>query len=1087
MRRNSKYSLRVVLDHSSPPAASSSYFVDPSLQPPPFSAASSSSSLFYPSAPSSSAASFVSRTSSNNSNSNNNNSNNAIDNLTTSASSSLGHRGSSPTTSSSANALSSFLELPDINPTAYALAHRTTTGNPANGEAGPSSQIGQGQRSASASGSLPSTLASSSDSSRRPHIVLLTGKVILSLQKPLTNAEELVLHTRGRISVDVTSIMNFLNPDIGGVQPVTRQLVQHDATLWRRTPQDPKDLPPGDHEWTFALPLQSILPPSVELQHGRIEYTMKAKLTRKGLSSDISSSPVPIHILRARPRGSVFKESILRDDEKLFRVKANVPEEAFLGDDGLKIILEITPTHPDVIGCLRSVKVFIKEKRSYSCGITGKTTMFKDEAILGKGAKYLIDDTDESQYSVSVSARQERHAELNFPLAQPINVKAETCKLVVFAPLTDANPSITTYDLRVSHRLHIRLDMDPTIYEGPSVQFDLPLTVVAPSRRRPLSWREGLPVKLPFSMSVTDGEADGLDDRPSTVERTDAPSPATTLLGQGMAPWAVNRDDDTESHMPFAFDEDNVEKGSNNETRSYQNVMPKSGSETSKGSKSPLEFGTETAAGASEPSHVPIDSSPALAYYRRKLSNAGGHGEVAAAAAKAQNPLKPALKIAANRGTTKPMSPTSPIAPPRINPDTLTQTSPPPSPKGKSPFNATRRPSVADRNVNTPKASSSSSVKAVVVPSVARSATLPASKPNGAPQDYPQAIAQGNTNGLQHLPTYTQPSNTFQPARSQSTSAVRLVQPVGQQGIPLPASAPIQPQQALFHPHAQQAQIHSRPPIPIQWSDSNNMSQRIPASQLVPEAVVMASIGPRTSSRQGTYPLTVAATALRPPQKDSSINISPIPGPANFRSSPQVQPMTEARLEARHVPGPRFARQPALDIGPSSLAPTSEPVVNPGLPAVPVATASTSTQLYTPTSPIPITTASGKAGSKSNYPQPQTQRQPQPLPQPQSQPLPRHQSQPPPQSKQIPSQSTQQSQQYQQLQQWRTAGSSSPAGTASPRPGSSQKGGSVRRQQATPEGAEGGDAGASKGGRVATAEEEDDESGWALVDDVYEL
>jgi hypothetical protein len=47
------------------------------------------------------------------------------------------------------------------------------------------------------------------------------------------------------------------------------------------------------------------------------------------------------------------------------------------------LVLEITVLNPDVYGILRGVKATLIERRGFTCGIPGKSTMYKDEVVLG--------------------------------------------------------------------------------------------------------------------------------------------------------------------------------------------------------------------------------------------------------------------------------------------------------------------------------------------------------------------------------------------------------------------------------------------------------------------------------------------------------------------------------------------------------------------------------------------------------------------------------------------------------------------------------------------------------------------------------
>ncbi|KAI9364375.1 hypothetical protein DFJ73DRAFT_414832 [Zopfochytrium polystomum] len=243
--------------------------------------------------------------------------------------------------------------------------------------------------------------------SREQRVVFLTGKVILSLQKPLSNATELTLNTSGSSFVDVTHF-NSIDSDTT-FRPVSSTLLKNDAILWRRSELDAKDFPVGDHEWSFVLPLQSNLPPSIELRYGKIEYTIRARMSRKGLAPDVVSPILPINVVRTRPKGFPMREVVLKDPEGLFRMRLTLPAESFVGDESIAMSTELTPIHHDALGVLRSVKIFVREKQSFSCGFKDKNTMFKMETALGKGAKYSVDP---SQRNITESLSPHgRHAE----------------------------------------------------------------------------------------------------------------------------------------------------------------------------------------------------------------------------------------------------------------------------------------------------------------------------------------------------------------------------------------------------------------------------------------------------------------------------------------------------------------------------------------------------------------------------------------------------------------------------------------------------------------------------------------------------
>ncbi|KAJ1552778.1 hypothetical protein HK405_010052, partial [Cladochytrium tenue] len=278
-------------------------------------------------------------------------------------------------------------------------------------------------------------------------VVILTGRVILSLQKPLPLAAELSLHFLGRLHVDVT---HLVQTDVmaGKARPVHSVVLQNDAVLWRRSDADPPDLPAGEHEWAFVLPVRGNLPPTVDLPAGRIEYSIRARLSRVGFGADVNSPIIPLGVVRSRPRDLPAREVVDRDGDGLFRLRARLPSEVFTNDTSIAMSLELTPLQHDSVGVLQSVKVMVKEKRGFSCGIEGSPLMYKDEIAI-----------------VHISQKP--------------------------------NPTIRTSELRVAHFIVIRLDMDKTLYGGPSIQFEIPFTVVAASSRRKSSWMLGLPLKAP--------------------------------------------------------------------------------------------------------------------------------------------------------------------------------------------------------------------------------------------------------------------------------------------------------------------------------------------------------------------------------------------------------------------------------------------------------------------------------------------------------------------------------------------------------------------------------------------------------------
>ncbi|KAJ3195259.1 hypothetical protein HK101_000721 [Irineochytrium annulatum] len=377
-----------------------------------------------------------------------------------------------------------------------------------------------------------------------PPMVVITGRVILTLPKHLSHAQELSITLTGKLSVYVASVMHWVNPDVGGVQPVNRNLIERTLVLWTRAPGDPVDLAAGEHEWSFALPVPAYLPPSVELNHGKVEYTLKARMARRSaLLSDIVSPAPPLKVVRTRPRlaggkagqssmsGNVgspyasppsslnsitvppaypllgFKEVVLKDPNSFYRVKVVMPEVVFMGDPSVRIILEVGALSRDNIGCIAGVKVFFKEKRSYSCGIAGQNTMFKEESPLGKGVKHRIDDRVSEQQRITTMSNLQLHAEMNFPLATQVNPIPTPTRLNVTVPIaSDVNATFAHPDLRVSHRLVIRLDMNMNVWGAdPHILFDIPVIVVAPASKV----RRGsfMDTHLPSPMKSDDGLA----------------------------------------------------------------------------------------------------------------------------------------------------------------------------------------------------------------------------------------------------------------------------------------------------------------------------------------------------------------------------------------------------------------------------------------------------------------------------------------------------------------------------------------------------------------------------------------------------
>ncbi|KAJ3192046.1 Anoctamin-7 [Irineochytrium annulatum] len=419
-------------------------------------------------------------------------------------------------------------------------------------------------------------------------VVLVTGRVILTLPKQLSHAQELSITITGKLSVHVASVMHWVNPDVGGVQPVTRTLVDRTVVLWSRSADDPSDLAAGEHEWSFALPVPAYLPPSVELNHGKVEYALRARMARRStilpdIMSPAAMSPA-LRIVRTRPRpsakvgagssvpssassslttlvngspGSVpvppsyplpgFKEVVLKDANNYYRVKVVMPEVVFMEETSVKITLEVGALSRDIIGCIAGVKVFFKEKRSYSCGIPNQATMFKEESPLGKGVKHRIDDTLAEQQRVTAMSSLQLHAEMNFPLASLSNALPTPTRLSLIVPISnDANPSFGHTDLRVSHRLVIRLDMDTNVWGAdPHILFNVPVIIAsAASKVRRGSFMDSLPSPLlksddgpppmpsPFRCDMLKG-ADG-------YQKAETPSALMSMLGSGRRRSSAN-------------------------------------------------------------------------------------------------------------------------------------------------------------------------------------------------------------------------------------------------------------------------------------------------------------------------------------------------------------------------------------------------------------------------------------------------------------------------------------------------------------------------------------------------------------------
>ncbi|KAJ3411402.1 hypothetical protein HDV05_002282 [Chytridiales sp. JEL 0842] len=361
-------------------------------------------------------------------------------------------------------------------------------------------------------------------------MVPLTGKVILSLSKPLSSCMALTLHVQGKLWADVTGALQWVGPEIQGVSPVQKVLLDRETLLWK--PQEtaqpnanasgsggggragggpPVDLPAGEHEWHFTVCVPATLPPSVWLSHGKIEYSIKAKMSRRGLSPDVSSGWTLFTLVRSRPRkglgefkeGSsgaggggqhhhqqhqVWKEHQMKDPDGMFKIRVLAPPEGFLGDPSVKMQVEVSILKPELMDCLKALKVYVKEKRSFSCGIKGSQKMFKDESPLSKPAKYPLSPLQFYTTHLSQRSKQILHAEANFPLAVPTPTLPPPMKLTVAAPIPDAKPSFLHQDLRVGHRVVIKLDLDTEKYGGPKVVFEVPLVIVGASRRERGYW-----------------------------------------------------------------------------------------------------------------------------------------------------------------------------------------------------------------------------------------------------------------------------------------------------------------------------------------------------------------------------------------------------------------------------------------------------------------------------------------------------------------------------------------------------------------------------------------------------------------------
>ncbi|KAJ3091378.1 Arrestin domain-containing protein 3, partial [Quaeritorhiza haematococci] len=322
----------------------------------------------------------------------------------------------------------------------------------------------------------PDLFSLSSGSSRTtPDSTLITGKVNLTLQRPLSNAVELRVHFAGRAQVDVRAAQwmeDSVGGQSGGPSVSSRKIVNQSVTVWRASDTD-RVLPPGTHVWPFSISVPSDLPPSVSARHGMIEYNMKAVLHRKGFSPDIVTRR-PVTIAHTAPRGLPFHDIVLRDPAGNVEVTVTMPMEVFAEDQNVKVSLRIKVLRPDIIGNVQSVRCYVQEQTSYSI----KGQKFREQTPLGNPVRIKIDDIDDygssypSSFGSSFPSSWGSFSSSAPPFSPPSfhdmmpldhqrpriveSVNIPTVRTLI--PLHKAQVDVDTVEMRVRHKLKIRIE-----------------------------------------------------------------------------------------------------------------------------------------------------------------------------------------------------------------------------------------------------------------------------------------------------------------------------------------------------------------------------------------------------------------------------------------------------------------------------------------------------------------------------------------------------------------------------------------------------------------------------------------------------
>ncbi|KAJ3208954.1 hypothetical protein HDU67_006467 [Dinochytrium kinnereticum] len=328
------------------------------------------------------------------------------------------------------------------------------------------------------------------------------GRVILSLSKPLTRATDLSVRLWGSLEIDASGVMHWVSPEITDVRAVNKTLVDTTTVLWRKsTPNTSLDslssassatggsFEAGEHEFPFTLYLPGDAPPSVSIPYGNIQYYLRARLSRLGLSSDVTSSTKPLIVART----SIYSGNLLEHafETRFHKIKVHMLEEIPSSEPAVKVSVDVTVIDRDAIGCLAGVKLLFVERRSYSCGIPHKSLMYKEESNLGKGCKYTLDKSQKGGPALAPNlSNQQLHAAENFPLAASALPTAMPgpLRITMKVPLEGANVSIRTHDLRITHRLVVRLDMDTEVWGGDRhFTIEIPSSIVAVSHTSPLN------------------------------------------------------------------------------------------------------------------------------------------------------------------------------------------------------------------------------------------------------------------------------------------------------------------------------------------------------------------------------------------------------------------------------------------------------------------------------------------------------------------------------------------------------------------------------------------------------------------------